>query len=154
MPLYTPDDKDFDTIANRFRWFENVLAVEYGEVEIVETIPDPFNWILLLPLEIQLGLDEADCSLAYVGDQGYTCTVWDVTGPDDLPWATFLVDDLGPRLLPEYSLLKEEAEPEELEAILQAAAEILPARLLAGEFQRHGVVIAIPDFLLAPPSEE
>ncbi|MDX1934852.1 MAG: hypothetical protein SFU56_19820 [Capsulimonadales bacterium] len=156
MPLYTPEDAGFEEIAERHLWFANVLAFEYGEAVADDaTVPDALNWIRLLPVDLQLGLDEADCSLAYVGENGYVGTIWDVTGPDDLPWAVFLADDLGPRLLTEFSLLTEEATDDALQTVLQAAAETIPARLLAGEYDRHGEPVPIPEFLRSPlPDEE
>lgn len=143
MPLYDPTDEAFDALAERFRWFEDVIAVEYGEDETDAKIPDALNWLRLVPLEFQLGLADVECSLVYQNPAtDYLCSIWDVTGEDDLPWIVFLADDFGPRLLSEYSLLAEEAEPDALNALLDRAAEELPERLLRGEFDRAGAAVS------------
>lgn len=149
MPLYDETDTEFKALVHDFRWFGNVLFYEYGEAEAPEDIPRELNWVRLLPLEWQLGLDDADCSLAYVSPSGdYRCTVWDVSGPDDLPWCVFIADDLGPRFLAEYSLLADEAEDAELEAILDRATSQVPDRLEAGDFNRTGTPLSVPAWLL------
>jgi hypothetical protein len=156
MSLFTePDEPEFVALEERFRWFENVIAYEYGEREVEGEMPPALNWLLLLPEDLQFGLADVECSLAYRnGSTGYACTVWDVSGEDDLPWAVFLADDFGPRLLTEYSVLVEEGEPETLEEALRRAADELPDRLLHGEFDRTSVPVTVPAWLNAPAPEE
>jgi hypothetical protein len=140
MPLFNPTDEEFEPLLERFRWFEEVLAIEYGEEDVDPDaeIPEAFNWLRLLPTELQLGLTDVECSLIYQNPaSGYLCAIWDVTGEDDLPWAVFVADECGARLLGEYSLLAEEADTEKLDALLDRAVEELPDRLLSGEFERH-----------------
>jgi len=157
MPLYTePDEPEFAEMAERFRWFEKVIALEYGEWEAGgEEIPAGLNWLLLLPEDLQFSLADVECSLAYRNEAtGYACTIWDASGEDDLPWAVFLADDYGARLLLEYSVLSEEAGREVLEETLRRAADVLPDRLLRGEFDRTGVPVAVPDWMNAPAPED
>lgn len=156
MPLYdSPDDAPLQEAYHRYRWFPHVLEYEYGEREDERDIPEELNWLILLPVDAQFGLDDVECSLAYVSDDGaYRCTVWDVTGEDDRPWAVFAVDDYGVRLLPEYSVLDEDADEAELERTLAKATEELPDRLLRGEFDRSGNPVTIPEWLDAPMPEE
>lgn len=150
MPLYDPTDVEFAPLAERFRWFANVLTFEYGEEDAPEALPDALNWVRLLPLELQLGLDDADCSLAYqsnTSEYAYACTIWDVSGPDDLPWCVFIADAYGLRLLTEYSLLTDEADDADLEAVLERATREVPDRLEQGDFDRTGEPVAIPVWL-------
>ena len=141
--LFTPDDPEFAALEARFRWFEHVLLASWNEIETPETLPGPLHWLGLLP----------DGSLAYQSDSGYTATVWDASGvEDDLPWAVFLVDDLGTRFLPEYSLFdgEDELPGSALEDVLAKAERELPDRLLAGEFDRSGEPLPIPGWLASP----
>src|SRR5689334_7154979 len=149
MPLYTePDEPEFAELEERFRWFENVIAFEYGEREAEGEIPAALNWLFLLPEDLQFSLADVECSLAYRNEAtGYSCTIWDVSGEDDLPWAVFLADDYGARLLREYSVLTEEAEPAMLEEALRRAADEIPNRVLHGEFDRTGVPVPVPGWL-------
>lgn len=151
--LYTPDEPEFSDFEARHRWFEHVLMAAWDEIELEEAIPGPLDWLGLLPPGRELDIEEAECSLAYVSESGYIATLWDTSGvEDDLPWAVFLVDDFGVRFLSEYSLFDEEDGPAAgaLEAILARAAEELPVRLEAGEFDRTGTAVRIPDCLLHP----
>ncbi|GAB4459717.1 MAG: hypothetical protein OHK0029_22650 [Armatimonadaceae bacterium] len=150
MPIHDdPDDPVLAAACERTRWFEAVLEVEYGEREANEAVPPALNWLSLLPPVLQLGLDDAECSLAYTSDTtGYRCVVWEVTGEDDRPWIVFLVDDFGVRLLNEYSALDEEISDNDLDVILARAANDLPDRLLRGEFDRAGDPLPIPSFLM------
>jgi len=154
MPLYEPDDAAFPALEERFGWFPGVLEVEYGEREAERETPPELNWLRLLPEAFYWDIEDADCSLAFESGDGYACTIWDVSGEDDRPWAVFVVDDYGARLLPEYSLFDPDAEDEALEEILRRAADELPDRLLAGEFTRHGEPLPIPEWLLTPPETE
>ena len=155
MPVYLPDEKPFLILADRFAWFENVLAFEYGERDADAAIPSELNWLRLLPENLQLSLAYVECSLAYENPAtGYVAAVWDVSGEDDLPWAVFLADDFGSRLLTEYSLLAEDAEPKDLDAVLSSATAEIPDRLLAGTFDRDGTPLSIPEWLAAPEMDE
>jgi hypothetical protein len=156
MPIYDqPDDAPLQDAYARTRWFEAVLEFEYGEREVEEEIPTALNWLKDLPVDLQFGLDEAECSLAFVASDGaYRAALWEVTGEDDRPWLVFLVDDYGSRLLKEYSVLDEDADDETLEAILQRTAEELPECLERGDFHRTGETLNIPDWLtVAPPDD-
>lgn len=154
MPVYdSPEDAPLQEAYTRYRWFEHVLEFEYGERPDPQEVPPALNWVRLLPTEAQFGLDSVECSLYYAGISGYRCTIWDVTGEDDLPWAVFVVDDFGPRLLPEYSVLDEEANESDLERTLARAGEELPERLERGDFDRTGTPLIIPDWLDAPADE-
>lgn len=151
--LFTPDDPEFAALEARFRWFEHVLLASWNEIETPDTLPDTLHWLGLLPDGSELDIEDVECSLAYQSDSGYTATVWDASGvEDDLPWAVFLVDDLGARFLPEYSLFDGEDElPESaLEDVLAKAERELPDRLLAGEFDRSGEPLPIPGWLTNP----
>lgn len=156
MAIYDESDgNDFADFEERFAWVPNVLAVEYGEWETEETAPPELNWLNLLPDDPRYDLDEVECSLVYENDTtGYTATVWDASGEDDLPWAVLLIDDYGARLLDEYSLFDEDADEEALEAILAKAASELPARLESGEFDRTGEPLVIPEWLMSAPAPE
>lgn len=155
MALYhDPDDAELAAAYERTRWFEAVLEVEYGEREEEGEIPAALNWFSLVPTELHLGLDEAECSLAYESDNsGFRCVLWEVSGEDDRPWLTFLVDDFGIRLLREYSVLDENAGDDELDAILERSASELPGRLTSGEFDRDGEPVEVPEWLLRPLPE-
>lgn len=156
MAIYDESDGAvFADYEERFAWVPNVLAVEYGEWETEESVPEGMNWLELLPDDPRYDLDEVECSLVYVNeDTGYTATIWDASGEDDLPWAVLLVDEYGARLLPEYSVLDEDANEELLESALAKAAVELPARLESGEFDRAGERIVIPEWLLSHPATE
>lgn len=157
MALYQdPEDDELAAAYERTRWFEAVLEAEYGERQEEGEIPPALNWFALLPLELHLGLDEVECSLAYESETtGYRCAVWDVTGQDDRPWLTFLADDFGVRFLSEYSVSDEDAEDAELDAVLGRAAAELPERLASGEFDRTGEPVTVPEWLLRPlPDDE
>lgn len=151
--LYTPDDPEFAACEARAAWFERVLLATWNEIEAPEVLPDALNWLALLPEGTDLDIEDVECSLAYVSDSGYTATVWDASGvEDDLPWAVFLVDDFGARLLPEYSVFEgeEELPAVALEQALARAEQELPDRLLAHEFDREGEPLALPEWLTDP----
>ena len=122
-------------------------ASEATTALIVERIAGLMNQEL--PDDVRYSFDEVECSLGFEdGAAGYACTIWDVSGEDDLPWAVYVVDDFGARLLPEYSTLSQDAEPSALDAALQRATDELPPRLLAGEFTRtEGAPLEIPTHL-------
>jgi len=153
-----PADPTFAQLEERFRWFPAVLEAEYGERTAPEGaggIPAALDWMNDLSPEARYSFDELECSLAFNDpESGYVCTVWDVSGEDDLPWAVYLVDDYGARLLPEYSVLDNDVGDETLDAALQRAAEELPERLAAGEFTRTGNAPTVPDWLLAVADED
>src|SRR5688572_2228371 len=116
---HDPEDGELAAAYERTRWFEAILEVEYGEREEEGEIPSALNWFDLVPSTLQLDLDEAECSLAFESEtSGYRCALWEATGVEDRPWLTFLVDDFGVRLLKEYSLLDEDADDAELDAVL------------------------------------
>jgi len=144
-----PDDPNLDRLARRFAWFAAVLEVDYGERDAEQDVPADLNWLAEFPVDIRYSFDEVECSLGFEdGAAGYACTIWDVSGEDDLPWAVYVVDDFGARLLPEYSTLSQDAEPSALDAALQRATDELPPRLLAGEFTRtEGTPLDIPPHL-------
>lgn len=161
MPLYTePDEEGFRRLQQRHIWFSRILEIEYGERDAAasgnEPIPAALDWLSPLPVSVRYDFDEVECSLAYEkDDRSYACTVWDVSGEDDLPWAVFIVDDAGaPRLLPEYSVLDNDADEETLEETLRRAAEELPDRLLRGDFNRVGASVPIPGWLKAADEED
>lgn len=160
MPLYTePDEEGFRRLQQRHNWFARILEIEYGERDPANgeaEIPAALNWLAPLPVAVRYDFDEVECSLAYEVDNGsYACTLWDVSGEDDLPWAVFIVDDLGePRLLSEYSVLDNDASEEALEETLRRAAEELPDRLLRGDFNRQGTPVPVPDWLTAAADDE
>ena len=149
MPLYTPDDSEFAALAERHAWFDTVLAASCGELLGDHDPPAPLDWTALLPPALALEFTGADCSLAYVHGS-YTLTVWDATGEGDAPWALFLADDAGVRLLPEYSVLDPDAPDSVFDATLARAAGELPGRLLAGELDRNLPAVEIPDWLKSP----
>jgi hypothetical protein len=158
MPIYLPEDPEFEAYESRHLWFLGVLLAECGELaampEDAET-PAALDWLALLSMACRCEMEEAECSLAYVGKNGYTATLWDATGGEDLEeinsaetfWAMFLVDDAGPRLLSEYSILDEDMAPEDREALLRRAQTELPDRLLSGEFDRPITPVPIPEYL-------
>jgi len=156
MAIYDESDGEaFVRWEEAFLWMPNVLAVEYGEWETENEIPPALNWLELLPEDPRYDFDEVECSLAYVNEAtGYAATVWDVSGEDDLPWAVILADGFGVRLLSEYSVLDEAADEETLEAALAKAAAQLPLRLEAGEFDRTGEPLVIPDWLLEVSADD
>jgi len=78
----------------------------------------------------------------------------DVSGEDDIPWAVFVVDDYGARLLPEYSVLDEAATDAERETALRRAAAEIPGRAEAGDFTRGGDALEIPAWLRESPEGE
>lgn len=149
MPVFTePDEPEFARLEARHRWFPRVLPIEYGEIDAPGEIPEGLNWLLPLPAARRYDFEDVECGLAYVApDDGYACTVWDVSGEQDDPWAVFVVDDFGARLLPEYSIFDEEATDAERAARLRRAADEIPGRLEAGEFRRGGAAIVLPDWL-------
>lgn len=149
MPIYTePEEPEFARLERRHGWFPNVLRAEYGEQDAPGDVPAPLNWLDLVPAARRYDFDEIECGLAYIAPDGvYACTVWDVSGEDDDPWAVFVVDDFGARLLPEYSVLDEDAPDEAREERLRRAAGEIPARAEAGEFTREGTPLEVPDWL-------
>lgn len=151
--LFTPDDPEFAAYEAQHRWFEHVLLATWNELEVPEEVPVALDWLAVLPPGTDLDIEEVECSLAYVGESGYKATIWDASGvEDDLPWAVFLVDDFGARLLAEYSLFEDEDELPEaaLEEVLARAEAELPDRLLAGEFDRELERLVIPAWLAEP----
>ncbi len=160
MSVHTDaDDARLAQLAARHGWFEAVLEYEYGEKGADENdtqnvVPDALNWLALVPESVRYDFDEVECSLAFFAPTGdYACTVWDATGEDDIPWAVFVVDDYGARLLPEYSILDVEADDEAIDAVLARAAEELPDRAERGDFNRTGTSVPIPDWLIAEPEQ-
>lgn len=154
MPVLTePDEPEFARLEARHGWFARVLLVEYGESDAPSEIPGALNWLDLVPAARRYDFEDAECGLAYQSPDGaYSATVWDASGEEDDPWAVFLVDDFGARLLSEYSLLDEAMPDADREERLRRAAEDLPDRLEAGEFDRSGMAIVIPAWLAS--SEE
>jgi hypothetical protein len=152
MPIFTEsEDAEFAALEERDSWFVAVLLAEYGELEGVPPdveVPAELNWLAQVPLVRRYDFEDAECGLAFVSADGvYRCTVWDVTGEEDDPWAVFVVDEFGARLLPEYSVFDEDADEEEREAILRRASEEAPDRLVRGEFTRAGAPVEIPQWL-------
>lgn len=162
MPLYTePDEPEFVRLETQHRWFYGVLLADYGEIDGAPTpLPEPpaaLNWLAHVPPARRLDFEDVECNLAFVDDgaTGYECTVWDATGENDDPWAVFVADDRGPRLLPEYSVFDEEASEAEREDALARAASELPERLLQGEFTRAlSPLPEVPDWLQAARERE
>ena len=151
--LFTPDESEFAGFEARFRWFEHVLLAAWNEIQGEEEVPGALDWLRLLPEGTDLDIEDVECSLAYQSDSGYVATVWDASGvEDDLPWAVFLVDDFGARLLPEYSLFEGEDElpSTALEAVLARAEQELPDLLLSGALDRIGEPLSIPPWLATP----
>ena len=147
MSIYLPADAEFTSLEQRFGWFASVLMAEYGEEGYEDsTIPDALNWLLLVPETVRYDFEETECNLAFVGESGYTCTIWEAF-PDDEEnrlWAVVVADDFGVRLLPEYSLFDETASEETIALILRRATDELPDRLHRGEFDRDGIPVSIP----------
>ena len=156
MPVYTDTNHlEFERWERRHGWFPRVLEAEYGEIPAPEEIPAAINWPLLLPAARRYDFEDVECGLVHVSETGgYACTVWDVSGEEDEPWAVFVVDDYGARLLPEYSLLDEDLSEQEREAALRRAADEIPVRAETGEFARTGTPLAIPRWLLPPADED
>ena len=151
--LFTPDDPEFAALESRHRWFEHVLLASWNEIEVPDETPVELDWPTVLPPGSEFDIEEVECSLAYVSSSGYTATIWDASGvEDDLPWAVFLVDDFGARLLMEYSLFEgeEEVPATALEEVLALAERELPDRLLSGELDRSLEPVIIPAWLLNP----
>ena len=149
MPIYTESEEpEFARLERRHGWFPRVMLAEYGEAEPPEEIPEALNWLLLVPSARRYDFEDVECGLAYVSNGGgYACTVWDVSGEEDDPWAVLVVDDYGARLLPEYSIFDEDAAEEERAAVLRRAGDELPDRLEAGELDRSGTPLHIPPWL-------
>jgi hypothetical protein len=152
MPIFTePEEPEFASLEARDSWFVSVMLAEYGELEGVASdieMPAELDWLLATPLARRYDFEEAECGLAfYADDSDYCCTVWDVTGDGDDPWAVFLVDIYGARLLSEYSLFDEEATDEERDEVLGRAAIEIPARAERGELFRSGTPVTIPEWL-------
>ena len=159
MPLFTEiEEPEFAAAEARFRWFLNVLLADYGELSAAPEnfeIPEPLNWLQTVPPETRYDFEDVECSLVYVSPDGsYTGSIWDVSGEESYPWAVFWVDDLGPRLLTDYSLLAEEMTEEEQEAVFRRAADEIPEKAERGDFTRSGEPIVIPDWLMAEESDE
>ena len=151
MPIYTESEEpEFARLEQRHGWFPRVMLAEYGEAEEdpPEEIPVALDWLRLVPSTRRYDFEDVECGLAYVSAGGdYACTVWDVSGEEDDPWAVFVVDDFGARLLPEYSTFDEDATEEERAAVLRRAGDELPARLEAGELARSGTPLDVPPWL-------
>jgi hypothetical protein len=159
--LYLPEDPEFAAYESHHLWFLGILLAECGELaampEDAET-PKELDWLAQLPADCRYEIEEAECALVYVSPSGYTATLWDATGGEDLDmdvidrmetfWAVFLVDDAGPRLLSDYSILDENITDSEREALLKRTQDELPDRLLAGEFDREITSpIPVPEYL-------
>ena len=158
MPIFLPDELEFAETEAHHAWMEAVLLAECGEQEAMPDnaeIPDALNWLRLLPAALQFDFETVECSMVYCSPQNdYACSVWDATGENDDPWAVFVVDAFGPRLLSEYSLLSEESNEAVSDAakdavLLRAQSEI-PDRAEAKEWNRSGVPLAIPPYLRVP----
>jgi len=160
MPVYIDpsDDPAFARVERRHRWFPQVLRAEYGEIEPrgdEEEIPAALNWLALVPAARRYDFEDVECSLVYVDEKGgYAGSVWDVSGENDAPWAVFVVDDYGARLLPEYSALDDDASEADLEDALRRAAHELPDRIIRGEFTRAGTPVSVPDWLMRAADKE
>ncbi|MBC8103050.1 MAG: hypothetical protein H7Z41_10740 [Cytophagales bacterium] len=159
MPLYTEiEEPEFADGEARHRWFVNVVLADYGELESAPKdteVPNELNWLLLVPPDRRYDFEDVECGMVYLSPDGaYTATVWDASGEDDEPWGVFWVDDFGPRLLPEYSVFREEATEEEREAVLRRAADEIPDRAERGEWTRTGTPVAVPDWLMTELSED
>lgn len=156
MPIFTePEEPEFARIEARDAWIPTILLAEYGELEGVPPdieVPESLNFLLQVPIERRYDFEEAECGLAYVADDGiYACSIWDVTGEDDDPWAVFVVDEFGARLLAEYSMFEEETSEEARDAVLLRASTEIPARAARGEFTRTGMPVEIPAWLRVAP---
>jgi hypothetical protein len=156
MPTYVdPSEPVFAEIERRDRWFPNVLLAEYGELAEGSEIPNALNWLNEVPVARRYDFEDVECGMVYVSeDGGYACSVWDVSGADDDPWAVFVVDPLGARLLPAFSILDEkQMDEEQRTGLLKKAADAIPDAAVRGEFTRTGEPLVIPDWLLADPDE-
>lgn len=145
MILYDdPENPQFAALEQRHAWFPRVLEIEYGEADAPEPVPTALDWLSQIDEKLRYDFADIECSLAMV-DGAYACTVWDVSGEDDYPWAVFVVDDFGARLLPEYSVLTDEPDDDDdaLEAALARATAEVPTR----RFARTGSPVAIPAWL-------
>ena len=161
MAVYTDESEpEFEATATRHQWFLNVLLADYGEIPDAPPdapVPAALDWPALLPPARRYDFEEAECGMVYVAPDGnYRCSVWDVTGPDDWPWAVFVVDDAGGRYLPEYSLLDDDMTDSDRDALLLRAADEIPDRAERGEFTRFALPLSIPAYLarFVPPDDE
>lgn len=159
MPTFNdPAEPEFAQIEKRDRWFANVLLFEYGELASAPgdaDVPTALNWLLDVPGERRYDFEDAECGMVYVSDDGaYACSIWDVSGEHDDPWAVFVVDPFGARLLPEFSVLDERSEDRQRETVLKTAADAIPDQAVAGAFIRTGTPVAIPNWLLVDPDEQ
>lgn len=154
MPLLTPDDSEFAEIEARHGWFDTVLRADCGEIEgSDEPVPAAADWTRFLPPGRSFDIVQTECSLAWVGGNGYTCSVWEATGDEeagDPLWTVFVVDDAGVRFLPEYSVVDEEAPPALVDQVLSRSMQELPGRLGSGEFDRPDAALQLPDWILQP----
>jgi len=152
MSLFTePNEAEWAALHDRDNWVEAVLALEYGEAEAPEgeSLPKELNWLTQVPVDLRFDFDSVECSLAFVSEDGsYSCTLWDVSGEEDVPWVSLLVDVYGARVLTEYSLLEED-DSEVLDSVLDRATRELPKRLEGGEFTRSGTPLVIPEWVRA-----
>ena len=161
MPIFLPGEPEFDQTETTHAWMEAVLLAEYGEQDgMPDTadIPAALNWFDLVPLFRRFDFETVECSMVYHSPSGdYACSLWDATGENDDPWAVFVVDDFGPRFLPEYSLMDENVTETERDAVLLRAQNEIPDRAEAGEWTRHTAPsgpLVIPDYLCVPRPKE
>ena len=167
--FYLPDDPEFDAYEKKHLWFLGVLLAECGELREMPDdaeVPLALNWMLQLPETCRWEIEEAECSLVYANEKsGYIATIWDATGEigeigeiskigeieteGESVWALFIVDDSGPRLLSEYSLLDPTMPEKEKEALLLRATSEIQDRLESGDFDREIISLTIPDYLFA-----
>lgn len=160
MPIFLPGEPEFELVEARHEWMESVLLAEYGEQEGMseaDSIPDVLNWFDLIPADRRYDFETVECSMVYQSPSGdYACSLWDATGENDDPWAVFVVDDYGPRFLPEYSLMDEDADETARDAVLARAQNEIPDRAEAGEWTRtreNGPPI-VPTYLKVPRPTE
>lgn len=158
MPIFLPDEPEFETVEKRHSWFEAVLLAEFGEQEGMadeDDIPAELNWLFQIPSARRYDIETAECSMVYQSPSGdYACSIWDATGEDDEPWAVFVVDDAGARFLHEYSVMEPDTGDAGRDAVLQAAQNEIPDRAEAGEWNRTSPALAIPDALREPRPKE
>ncbi len=158
MPIFLPDEPEFETVEKRHGWFEAVLLAEFGEQDGMPDdadIPTELNWLFQIPSPRRYDIETVECSMVYQSPSGdYDCSIWDATGEDDEPWAVFVVDDAGPRFLPEYSVMKPDTDEAGRDAVLQAAQNEIPDRAEAGEWNRTNLALVIPDALRTPRPKE